>query len=202
MRVSKVQWILFAACFLLCSLAASAATPDENKFWTTVGSAGTLDEKSEGKVFFERAIVQKGHTLVIGQDKRQQVQADGGFDVTDTAVIRYNITAVDGVFGDGGLMMAIRLLAEGQSARVTVELIEVDLITGDEVTMMNFDSDDVPAVSGYHVEVLQDCSGRKDLFDFTKKAYYIEVTLTNSEIAESSAAGIEMIHVLGTSCHN
>ncbi len=199
MRSSKVQWILLAACVLLSPLGASAATPDGDKRWTTVGSAGTLDEKSEGKVFFDRAVVQKGDIFVIAPGSLR-LRAHGGVEETDSAVIRYNVTAVDGLFGANQLGMAVRFRAEGVSARVIAQLIEVDLATGAEVTRLTFDSDDVPVQSGYHVHDVFDCNGRAEPFDFVLKAYYIEATLTTSSIVAESAAGIEIIQLHATTC--
>ena len=201
MRSSNVQWILLAACLLLCPLGASAQTPDGDRFWTTVGSAGTLDEKSEGLVFFDRAVVQKGHTIIIAPASGQP-RAEGGIDLTDSAVIRYNVTAVDGLFGAKEIGMAVRFRAEGRGARVVAQLIEVDLATGAEVTRLTFDSDDpgVPVLSGYHVHEVLDCGGRAEPFDFMRKAYYIEATLTTSSVVVESAAGIEIIQLNATTC--
>ena len=195
MRHSNVPWILLAACFVLSPLGALAETaPDAERLWTTVGSAGTLDEKSEGKVFFDHAVVQKGDTFVISP-LRRQVQTDGdSADATDSAVIRYNVTAVDGLFTEHLLGMTVRFLAEGGSARVVAQLVEVNLATGAEVTRLTFDSDNSAAQSGYHVDtVFADCS--KQPFDFVKNAYYIDATLTTSSIQASSAAGIEIIQL-------
>jgi hypothetical protein len=201
MRFSKVQWILFAACFLLCPLGASAAPQDGDRFWTTVGSTGTLDEKSEGKVFFDRAVVQKGNTLVFKSARRLPQAEGGGANETDSAVIRYNVTAVDGLFGAQGIRMAVRFLDEGVSARVIAQLIEVDIATGAKVTLLTFDSDDpgVPVLSGYHMYDVCD-DGRAQQFDFVQKAYYIEATLATSSIEVSSAAGIEAIQLNATPC--
>jgi acyl-CoA hydrolase len=199
MRFSNVQSLLLAVCLLLCPLGASAQTPDHEKFWTTVGSAGTLDEKSEGKVIFDHAVVQMGQISVISSSGRQ-LRAEGGVEETDSAVIRYNVTAVDGMFGGKAPAMAVRFRAEGASARVVAQLIEVDIVTGAEVTLLTFDSDanGVPAQSGYHVFDVFNCRG--GAFDFTRKAYYIEATLTTSVFSENSAAGIQMIQLLATSC--
>ena len=205
MRTLNARWILFAACFLLFPLGASALVPDSDKFWTTVGSAGTLDEESEGKVFFNRAVVQKGQTLVIDPALRR-LRAEGGgdgtggHDETDSAVIRYNVTAVDGLFGVSSARMAVRFRDEGKGARVFAQLIEVDVLTGAEVTLLTFDSDDpnVPVLSGYHM--FDVCGGFKEPFNFVEKAYYIEATLTNSSIVVGSVAGIEAIQLNATPC--
>lgn len=199
MRTSKARSILLAACFLLSALGASALTPDVERFWTTVGSAGTLDEKSEGKVFFDHAVVQKGDTLVIAPARRQP-RIEGKVDMTDSAVIRYNVVAVDGLFEQYMIGMKVRFLDEGD-AQVIAKLIEVDIATGAEVTRLTFDSDAAPVSSGYHAhEVFADCSWPKEPFDFVRKAYYIEATLTTSAIVVNSAAGIEIIQLHTEPC--
>jgi len=199
MRTLNARWILLAACFLLFPLGASAETPDSDRYWTTVGSAGTLDEDAVGKVFFDRAVVQKGNTIVIAPVR--QPRADGridGLDETDSAVIRYNVTAVDGLFGVKSARMAVRFRDEGKGARVVAQLIEVDVVTGAEVTLLTFDSDDanVPVLSGYHMYDI--CGGGP--FDFVQKAYYIDATLTTSSIVVGSVAGIEAIQLNATPC--
>ncbi len=146
-------------------------------------------------------MVQKGDMPEIGKARRQ-IRTDGGVEETDSAVIRYNVTAVDGLFGGPDVVMAIRFRDEGKSARVEARLIEVDLYTGAEVTRLTFDSNaGVPEESGYHVHEVFDCLGRGDeAFDFTRKAYYIEATLTTSSFVLESVAGIEIIHVRATTC--
>lgn len=199
MRYSNVQWILVAACILLCPLGASAETSDGERFWTTVGSAGTLDEKSEGKAFFDRAVVQRGDRITFAPARQPRAEG-GGIEETDSAVIRYNVTAVDGLFGGHLVGMQVRFLDEGVSARVTAQLIEVDIATGAEVTLLTFDSDAAPVMSGYHAHDVFDCGKRADPFDFVRKAYYIEATLTTSSILLPSAAGIEVIQLQATPC--
>lgn len=201
MSSRNVQWILVAACLLFsAALGASAETPDHERFWTTVGSTGTLDEKSEGKAFFDRAKVQKGETLVVDAALRQpRAEGAGGVEDTDSAVIRYNVTAVDGLFGGGMVGMKVRYLAEGVTARVVAQLIEVDMSTGAEVTILTFDSDAFPAQNGYQVNEVFDCT-KEQAFDFTEKAYAIEATLTTSTFVTPSAAGIEIIQVQATGC--
>lgn len=201
MRSSK--WILVALCFVLSPLFASAATPDTDRMWTTVGSAGTLDEKSQGQVFFDHGVVQMGSPLVVGGAARQpRSEGDGGFDQTESAVIRYNVTAVDGLFDQENLAMTVRFLAEGRGARVVAQLISVDILSGAESTLLTLDSDDpnIPVKSGYHAEEVLNCKGRGEPFDFMRKAYYVEATLTTSSIAVGSAAGIEVIQINATTC--
>lgn len=194
MKAFNVLPVLFVAS-LLFPLDASAQTADGDRVWTTVGSAGTLDEKSVDKVFFDHAIVQKGTPLVVSQARRQR---SDGYDPTDSAVIRYNVTAVDGLFGAESIGMSVRFLDE--NANVIVQLVEVDLATGAEVTRLTFDSDDpqVPPANGYQVWDVYACG--KETFDFVKKAYYLEATLTTSEVSANTAAGIQIIQLRAVRC--
>jgi hypothetical protein len=200
MKTSKMQWTLLTACLLVFTLGASAQTPDHEKFWTTVGSAGTLDEKSVDKAFFNNAVVQRGTPLIISKGMTLEPRVEGGVEETDFAVIRYNVTAVDGLFGGGFIGMVVRYLDEG--ARVEVNLIEVNLASGARTTLLEFDSNDPwqPVQNGYHTAEAFGCTRRPQAFDFTKNAYYIEATLTTSSISAWSAAGIEVIQLQATSC--
>jgi hypothetical protein len=143
-------------------------------------------------------VVQNGDTIVLAPARLPR--AEGGVDVPDSAVIRYNVTAVDGLFGDLPLLvMAVRFRDEGKGSRVLAQLIEVDLATGAEVTLLTFDSDSALASTGYHVDAVSDCR-RSEPFDFVRKAYYIEATLTTSSLVVGSTAGIEIIQLGRTFC--
>src|SRR5215208_5550657 len=77
-----------AICFVVLAVSAQAQTGD----WTAVGSTGTLDEKSVGKVFFDHGIVQMGQLGGTTNPNPSLVST------TDSAVIRYSVTAVDNFF--------------------------------------------------------------------------------------------------------
>ena len=193
--------ITIAICFLFLAVNAQAQTPDVDKNWTTLGSAGTLDETSVGKVFFDHGIVQMGRVGVITNPKPALVST------TDSAVIRYNVTAVDSFFAVRAcrtnttlnsldVRMRLRYLASGPGARVVAKLIEVDLAIGTEKLLLMFDSAG-PGLSlsdNYQVQSISVC-GRPWTFDFQNKAYYIEATLSGNTIAALTAAGIQMIQI-------
>ena len=196
--MNKARTLTLAICLVCLTVSVHAQTPDANKNWTTVGSGGTLDEKSVGKVFFDHSIVQMGQ--VVGPTTISKA----GLVVTqtDSAVIRYNVTAVDSFFvprscspdNSADVRLRLRYLAAGASARVVAKLIELDLATGTEKPLLTFDSTDpnFPHADNYQVQSVSAC-GRPWTFDFERKAYYIEATLTTSTIAARSAAGIQMI---------
>lgn len=191
-----------AICLVLLSLSAQAQTPDADKNWTTVSSAGTLDESSVGKVFFDQSKVQMGRVVGPTNPSKPSLVS-----TTDSAVIRYNITAVDSFFvprfcrrnpalSSLDVRLTLRYLASGPSARVVAKLIELDLATGREKAHLTFDSSG-PGLSlsdNYQVQSVSAC-GRPWTFDFQSKAYYIEATLSGNNIAAITAAGIQMIQI-------
>jgi hypothetical protein len=197
--------LTIAICFVFLALSAQAQTANIDRSWTTVGSAGTLDESSVGKVFFDHSIVQMGQLLggTLPAKKRALI-----FNQTQSAVIRYNITPVDSFFvslncsttPSPGVTLRLRYLAAGPNARVVAKLIEVDLATGNETTRMTFDSSG-PGRSrsdNYQVGFERACGRQPFVFDFKRKAYYIEATLTtaaSSIFAIGSAAGIQTITI-------
>lgn len=198
--MTKARTLTLAVCFVFLAISAHAQTLDVNKNWTTVGSAGTLDEKSVGKVFFDRSIVQMGQLVGPTTISKAGLVATQ----TDSAVIRYNVTAVDSFFvrrscspdNSQDVRLRLRYLAAGPGARVLAKLIELDLATGTEKPLLTFDSADpnLPRSDNYQVQSISVC-GRPWNFDFERKAYYIEATLTARNIAAVSAAGIQMIQI-------
>ena len=196
--MTKARTLTLAVCFVFLAISAHAQTLDVSKNWTTVGSAGTLDERSVGKVFFDRSIVQMGQIVGPTTISKAGLVATQ----TDSAVIRYNVTTVDSFFvprscrPDNSLdvRLKLRYLAAGPGARVLAKLIELDLATGTEKPLLAFDSADpnFPRSNNYQVQSVSAC-GRPWTFDFERKAYYIEATLTASTIVAGSAAGIQMI---------
>jgi hypothetical protein len=199
-----------AICFVFLALSAQAQTADIDRSWTTVGSTGTLDESSVGKVFLDHSIVQMGR--VVGGTTTTAKRRASIFTQTQSAVIRYNVTPVDSFFvllrcsttPSPGITLRLRYLAAGSSARVVAKLIEVDLATGQETTHMTFDSRGGPLSDKYQVGLERACGRQPFVFDFKRKGYYIEATLTTAAtiFAINSAAGIQTITIENSSSGN
>ena len=190
---------IFAAVLLLSGalVRAEAQTTDTNRFWTTVGSAGTADESDPRKIVFDHATAHFGQVLI----NTTAAAAPGAVSSqTDSAVIRYDVTPVDGLFQPGVGALQVRYLATGPGARVVAKLIEVDLATGLERSRITFDSTAFAASKTYHVNGVEDCSGHGGRFDFVQKAYYVEVTLTHSSLATGGAAGVQIIKIVNNVC--
>ena len=209
--ILKLRSLTIVIGFLFCALSGTQAqTPDDNRLWTTVGSDGTVDERDTSKIFFDHGIVQMGR-LPAGQTtarKRALILLQ-----TQSAVIRYNITPVAGLFAPtqqpcapgrscSGPQMTLRYLAAGRSARVAANLIEVDLATGLETTRLTFDSSKFNAADHYQVQGGSIGCDPLVRFDFRNKAYYIEATLTGSAFFANSAAGVQMIKIGTGVCVN
>lgn len=204
-------------CVVVCLLfwtldVAHAQTPDINKIWTTVGSAGTVDEADVSKVFFDRSIAQMGN--VIGGSQPTSAATAIIPQQTQSAVIRFNVTPVEGLFAVKppcftqtgtecpGIQLKLRYLASGNGARVVARLIEVDMATGAEVTRLNFDSSAFATANGYQVQSVAQCGPGvpRQPFDFGTKAYYVEARLTIGAIVAGSAAGVQIIKVANVGC--
>ena len=186
-------------CFVFGALSAHAQTQDIDRSWTTVGSVGTVDENDARKVFFNHGIVQMGQLPGQTTGKRALISP-----VIQTAVIRYNVTPVDSFFvalrcsttPSPGVTLRLRYLASGSSARVVAKLIEVDLGTGTETTQLTFDSRKGPLADNYQVGFERACGRQPFVFDFKRKAYYIEATLTvRGGFFAIGAAGIQTITI-------
>lgn len=174
---------LLSLTLLLSALLIPAAADDfpQLKCWTTVGSAGTVDEADRDKLVFQGANVSFPEILPplpsVELPERSQPLANAVAlpQETTTATIRYNVVATDGLFQYGGCVgMLLRYRDDGDRARVFARLIELDLNTGATVTRLTFDSNAFPASANFQTHSV----GGNFSFDFGQKAYYVEVTLT------------------------
>ena len=205
--------LFVVVCLILGMLhGAHGQTADINKIWTTVGSAGTVDEADVSKIFFDRSIAQFGN--VIGGNQSISLASTRIRQQTQSAVIRYNVTPVEGLFAVKppcftqtgsecpGIQLKLRYLASGRNARVIARLIEVDIATGTEVTRLSFDSSAFANSNKYQVQSVGECGPqvRRQPFDFQNKAYYVETRLTIGGLVAGSAAGVQVIKVANISC--
>jgi len=143
---------------LLCYAAAVSA---QDRCWTIGGSTGTVDEADLNFVTLtdNTAAVSGAVTNVI-------------------ADIRYNVVAVDGVFGGEQNMktLTVRFADNGTAAQVIVRLRRVHMFTGVLTTLVQLNSNDYPAstVAQTQSEAFN-CQDPE--FDFQNHLYYIEVPL-------------------------
>lgn len=155
-KAPKLALLLFCAAMLVTfnSMTASAQGTD---YWTTAGSASaTEDEANPAKPTYtnQTAAINAGPTGLY--------------------VLRYNVTAVDGLFNAGAGFMRVRVRDNGAGANVLVALRRSNIAAGGIETIVTFDSDSIGAGSGFQTPA--------DVpfvhtFDFTNYVYWLDVTL-------------------------
>ena len=176
---------------------------DELRIWTTVGSAGTLNQADLAKVSLQQSIVQLGAELVNTQGVAATAAPHAGpiQAATIQAIVRYNVTPVDGLFPplrlDGTVPpfhYGIQILFRNH---VTAKLIEVDLATGSETRLVLFDSTNPNLLANSRLQVGQASADKPSaVMDFNSKAYYVEATLIAPQAPVGRPAEISIIKVL------
>jgi len=136
--------------------------------WTTIGAVGTVDERDQG------------------------MQAINGWvhireDVTGTLNLRYNVTAVDGLFGGEGVELGVRFIDNGADAQVVVRLQQYALETGDGTTLLTLDSNEFSARDEFQLQTEVACGVR---FNFFPYAYYLDVELRKTHATGRPALAI------------
>lgn len=173
---------------------------DKQKIWTSVGSAGILNQADLAKVTLHQSIVQLGVDVVsapIPESTTARPAGQPGVGIpTVQAVARYNVTPVDGLFFQQVPSLpfhyGLRLRYLGH---VSARLVEVDLQTGAETVLITFDSAVFPASPFFQVQTAfaQNFEG---VLDFVKKAYYVEATLIAPALVVGHPAAISIVKVV------
>jgi len=138
--------------------------------WTTIGAAGTVDESDQGLLDF-------GEGWVTMRKN-----------VTGTLNLRYNVMAVNGLFGGEGVELGVLFNDNGADAQVVVRLQQVALETGERTTLLTLDSNEFSARNGFQLQTEVDCGLR---FNFFPYAYYLDV-----ELRKTQATGIPGVAIL------
>lgn len=152
-----------ALALIMVATTSAAAMAQDDKPWTTIGSDGTVDES--GQMTFTDNIA---------------------FLESDSAVIRYNVVAVDGLFNEGLQAafprMTARFRDNGSNNRVIVRLRRAPIDGGNVVTMLRLDSNDYAGSSSFQTQSVTACGDEAFSFDFANNAYYIEVTMSRTSL--------------------
>lgn len=178
---------------------------DEVRVWTTVGSAGTLNQADLAKVSLHQSIVQLGAEVITTQGvaTTAAVQVPGPVLTNVHATVRYNVTPVDGLFPP--------LLPNGQVPpfhyvfeilfrnHVTAKLMEVDLSTGAEIRLILFDSTNPNLLANSNLQLGHASADKPStVMDFVSKAYYVEATLIAPQAPVGRPAEVSIIKVLAS----
>jgi hypothetical protein len=152
------------AFILFCHAAAVSAQIADVSCWTMVGSGGTVDEA-------DLDIVALGPNTVAVSSTVTNATVD----------LRYNVVAVDGVYGGQFKTLTARFADNGAAARVIVHLTRLNIFTGVFTTLAELDSNNfAPSTVAQTREVAlsqaRTCDGSPE-FDFLHHIYYVEVQL-------------------------
>ncbi|MEW6733793.1 MAG: hypothetical protein AB1489_20865 [Acidobacteriota bacterium] len=166
MKKMTINQILFrqGLCLILTLLVAfsNSSLAQSNKSWTTVGSAGTVNDDDVSNV-----------SLLGGGIAALSNTAPA----STTAIIRYNVVAVDGLLVTGFPKMTVRYQDNGANAQVRVCLWEYDFTTPQLTQVLCFDSNDFGSSGSLQTQSTEPCDDAGFSFDFTHKAYYLEAQL-------------------------
>lgn len=169
---------------IMASTSARADVDSWFKAWTTVGSAGTIDEADTGK------LVMQGSTIAFPEllgplptdnfPERTTAAAIPFPEQTVTATVRYNVVATDGLFENGAYLgMKARLRDDGDRAQVVLRLYEVNIDTGATSLVMTLDSNTFAPSSNYQTVGASVFVGNR--INFLQNAYYIEATMVQKK---------------------
>jgi hypothetical protein len=134
--------------------------------WTTIGSAGSIDESSTSVVALGATSAAVPMSMAAGV----------------SATIRYNVVEVGGLdaLWDGPSMQ-IRYKDAGTGERVRASLKGYNIRTGVTTTVLSFDSDAFAQSSSSQLRnTFQTGCFSSFQFNFIDNVYFVEVTLTKS----------------------
>lgn len=152
---------------MLVTLVSQPALAQNSESWTTVASAGTVNDQDLAKVELS------GGGLA---------SLNAAAAASDTAYLRYNITAVDGLFVGGSPQMRVRFQDNGANAQVVVSLMEITISTGAIKKILEVDSNNYAAAPLLQTQETASCDAFGSTFNFTDKAYYIEAKLMRTSL--------------------
>ena len=168
--------------------------PDNVKVWTTVGSAGTLTQVDLAKVTLHGSIIQLGAEVVSTGGGTATTPALAAVQNTVQAVVRYNLTPVDGLFLTGPFHYHLQIRFRNH---IIARLMETDMLSGTERQLISFNSQSFPPQPGFQVQAVA-TPANSTVMDFVNKAYYVEATLIAPATAVGSPAEISVIKVFAS----
>jgi len=147
---------------LLVAASAPVALADSNKPWTSIGSDASV---AGGKVTYS------GNIAYLDDS---------------SAVLRYNVVAVDGLVDTGPALAFPRLTARfrdnGDNNRLVIRLKRAGFDGGNVVSLLTIDSDDYAGSSSFQTRTATGCGSDNFSFDFVNYTYFVEVTMTRTSL--------------------
>jgi hypothetical protein len=176
--IVKLETVIKGMCFSVLLLTLSAAA--QSKPWTTVASAGTIDDADIAKIKFVNG----------------EASLDPALPAGTTATIRYNVVAVDNLLLLGTPQMTVRYQDNGVGAQVIVRLKRYNFDPGGAPSVMiEFDSDDFGPFGAFQTRTVNGCGS--PLFDFVHNAYFVEVEMRKLSNEGVPRMGVVKLDIFG-----
>lgn len=198
---AKIFNCFLSLALLLTATLANTSTARADDFawlkaWTTVGSAGTIDEADTGKVVLSGSTIAFPEILPPSKDNTfSQFLPLPLETVTATATVRYNVVATDNLFDNGShLGLRSRFRDDGNNAQVILRLIEVNIETGASTVLLTLDTNNFPSRIGYQTQSVSTFIGNR--INFLENAYFIEATMIQKKSAVTVFGGRPGISVI------
>ncbi|WP_020409244.1 hypothetical protein [Hahella ganghwensis] len=167
-RLLNIAGVVLASA--LTAGTAMAASP-----WTSVGSAGVVDEADLSEFYMSAGFA--GILLSAPANA--------------TVTLRYNVTATADLENGGvNKRLSARFRDNGPGARVRLYLREYNFLTGVTNTLLTLDSDAVAPSGSFQTHTVSDgCYSTS--FNFSRNAYYVEAILSRT-----TASGIPNLAII------
>lgn len=179
------SWLCGALLLLTITFSPARAADDGSKIWTSVASAGTVDESDASEIAFAGPFATFANAAPP----------------VSRAIIRYNVVAVDGLFAQGGPVswpaLIVNYRDDGADARVVVYLREYEFGANPMNPALNtrivFDSDLYASSNDYQTRSIGNC-GQFNAFEFVPnnqnvRAYFLEVHLIRNSASGEPGLG-------------
>ena len=184
-QMTRFTFYGISALLTLVMMIGSALAQDGHKIWTSVASTGTVDESDQNEIAFAGPFATFSNAAPT----------------LSRAIIRYNVTAVDGLFAQPGPLtwpaLIVNYRDDGADARVVVYLREYEFGANPMNPALNtrivFDSDLYPQSNDYQTRSIGTC-GEFNKFEFVPnnqnvRAYFLEVHMIRQNLDENVATG-------------
>jgi hypothetical protein len=151
--------------------------------WSSVGSAGTVDDEDTGIVWLGN--LNNGNPGAVTMP----------FTATGVLNIRYNVVAVSGLFGGEGHVLSARFRDNGAGGRVVVRLKQFGLYTGVTTTLLTLDSNAFAPSPDFQVQSVGSCATTLNFFE---NSYFMDVEIIKN--AANFAPSLAMLNLGITIC--
>jgi hypothetical protein len=165
-------------------------------FWTTVGSAGALNQADLAKVSLHQSIIRLGlDVATTAQVATAAPRGRGLIFPTIQAVARYNVHSVGYIppTAPPPYRYSLRIRFRGH---ITAKLMQVNIFDGTETEIILFDSTKFPTSADFQTQRVDIAEDLPHPLAFDNNAFYVEAALITPAVVIGEVAAININHRL------